>query len=854
MIEDKKKMSVNKWQYDAFISYSHNERDKKIAKKLHKFLELYKLPGNVKDIAAKDGDTPKRRINRVFRDEEELKLTSDLDASITEALDNSEFLICICSNEYVNSQWCMRELEYFLKERGRDNIFVVITDGDEKNVIPKQLCHKRVPIKDEDGFYRDQDVEIEPLAADVRGKGDKEREKRLKNESLRIVAPMFGCGYDTLKQRARVQSLKRRLYISMISLFVCVAVFATGFVMFLEISEKNKQIEMQNKQIEQQYASILETNVDIESKEAVRLYEDGNYIEAFEKAANAYSYCDSTGEVPYNKEARYALTGAMGLYSDGNYAINTALIDLDSDVMNMCVSNDGKYCSIFEYSGECNIYDMSTTELVDSFEYDNGATFYNVNPMYTAENNMIYGDFDGIYLYDTEEGERIALEHETNSFNEKGGMKYLYFEECSKIVVYYWDTVCIYDSVSGEYIASVKKEKDGYVQMYVQCELNDDEDSFTVIYENSNSEERYKVIVYDINSLTPINEFVLKGSPSCPCYAYGTFAYYDIEDGEGDWDFSNYLVFYDVSTGEENVFEDVELDSHIVIGADGMAWTYEDLEANIIRYRFREGECYKTSFASNPDSDILYARFVDLESDVFYVITDECVNMYYYVELDGAMYESIAERCPEGVEKIEVFSGGYLMYVPKNKRIYIMEYPTVMEYSKSGDAVKAYNDYDKEDHRVSDEIMYDYSDAVGEPYHLITDIVYANDGKHCAIAHRDGRIEIARIKNGKVDTTHMSLLNNFYSDISLKSVFINDDYLLINCGSKDGYLYDISDIDIDKEYVTEDMQIATIGDFVYADLDEGYILTESVGHYYWFPLYSAEDVGNEALARMKKQG
>ena len=59
--------------FDAFISYRHVEPDSFVAKNIHKMLENYKLPGNVrKKIKKVYGKDCKTKITRIFRDEEEL--------------------------------------------------------------------------------------------------------------------------------------------------------------------------------------------------------------------------------------------------------------------------------------------------------------------------------------------------------------------------------------------------------------------------------------------------------------------------------------------------------------------------------------------------------------------------------------------------------------------------------------------------------------------------------------------------------------------------------------------------------------------------------------------------------------
>ena len=70
-------------KYDAFISYRHAPLDMEIAKKLHKTLETFHIPASVRK------KTGKKKINRVFRDQEELPIGSDLNDNISAALKES---------------------------------------------------------------------------------------------------------------------------------------------------------------------------------------------------------------------------------------------------------------------------------------------------------------------------------------------------------------------------------------------------------------------------------------------------------------------------------------------------------------------------------------------------------------------------------------------------------------------------------------------------------------------------------------------------------------------------------------------------------------------------------------------
>jgi hypothetical protein len=75
--------------YDAFISYRHSELDDFVAGRLHKKIENFKIPKVIKDKT----EHGKKGIERVFRDVEELPLSDDLSESITNALNNSDFLL-----------------------------------------------------------------------------------------------------------------------------------------------------------------------------------------------------------------------------------------------------------------------------------------------------------------------------------------------------------------------------------------------------------------------------------------------------------------------------------------------------------------------------------------------------------------------------------------------------------------------------------------------------------------------------------------------------------------------------------------------------------------------------------------
>ena len=141
--------------YNAFISYRHHPDDIRVASEIHRALEHYKVP---KAIRKKS-----KGITRLFRDKDELPITSNLSSDITRALRNSDYLIVICSTHTCESAWVQREIETFLQTHDRSKVLTVLVDGDPYETIPEiLLAEERVdPVTGQV-----KKVPIEPLSCD----------------------------------------------------------------------------------------------------------------------------------------------------------------------------------------------------------------------------------------------------------------------------------------------------------------------------------------------------------------------------------------------------------------------------------------------------------------------------------------------------------------------------------------------------------------------------------------------------------------------------------------------------------------------------------------------------------------
>jgi hypothetical protein len=195
--------STTTFVYDAFISYRHASPDDKIAESLHRTLEEYVVPRSL----VKRGFP--RRLSRVFRDRDELPTSSSLTDGIRDALRQSRFLIVVCSRRTPSSKWIAKEIEIF-KSLGRSGqILSLLVEGEPEESFPPLLREARQSIARQDGSATEEVEEISPLAADVRAGSLPESLGLLKNEKLRLLAPILGCSFDDLKQRHRQRFLRR---------------------------------------------------------------------------------------------------------------------------------------------------------------------------------------------------------------------------------------------------------------------------------------------------------------------------------------------------------------------------------------------------------------------------------------------------------------------------------------------------------------------------------------------------------------------------------------------------------------------------------------------------------------------
>ena len=125
----------------AFISYRHTPLDKQAAERIQKSIENYVVPAEFRERVGG------KKLGMVFRDEDELPVSSSLTDSIYYALDHSKYLIVICTPDLPLSKWCEQEIRYFIRTHDRDHVIAVLVDGTPDESFSPYLLH----VFDEEG-------------------------------------------------------------------------------------------------------------------------------------------------------------------------------------------------------------------------------------------------------------------------------------------------------------------------------------------------------------------------------------------------------------------------------------------------------------------------------------------------------------------------------------------------------------------------------------------------------------------------------------------------------------------------------------------------------------------------------
>lgn len=641
-----------KYKYDAFISYRHAEIDKFIAENLHRRLEAFRLPRNVRKNRLEGRD----KIERVFRDRDELPLANNLEDPIVDAISKSDYLIVICSPRLKESMWCRKEIETFAQMHGREHMLAVLVEGEPRDSFPEELLYHEKTVWKPDGTREVVKELIEPLAADVRGKNKREMLKAMDTEILRLMAPMFDLTYDDLKQRHREQKIRKTITLASIIASIGILFGVGSTVAALRINEQKNQIEAQSAEIAAQAAEILEQSEEIEAQndelklnQAVNLaslsdhaFKDDDVALAKSLAYEALTESDGI-EMPYTEEAQFALSNALHLYDNGRTIKATWQIDTMGTVQCSERSPSGEYVAIGDSASYIYLYDVNARKMLGLFESSISSFYDEDNFGFVDDNTFVYVDVDGYFTF-------YDIDSDSSTQSKEKGPYGTFQIDRDRECLYYssLDGLCQYD-IKTDKTTSVSLSS--VIASEIVCS---NESEYIAQYVDETIEVR------NASDLELVNSIDIDGEIFSASLMDGNTLYVATTDINNMLHSSTHLYRLDLENGEIiwETFIDGELLNEIFWGYDKQN-LYLRSYSDIIKVDHETGEVLDSR---TTDTEIV-GRTAVTSSNTLWVFTSDGYCGYVnfnseWVVCDISAFKTNLER----PDQVRVVSGAYMMF------------------------------------------------------------------------------------------------------------------------------------------------------------------------------------------------
>lgn len=274
-------------KYYAFISYKRE--DEKQAEWLQDKLEHYRFPTNLNGRT----DLPKS-VRPTFRDVTDLA-PGLLAEEINQALEESQWLVVVCSPRSAKSPWVCKEAQTFIDSGRAHRIIPYVIEGVPFSGDEATECYPEALLN--------LKGRSELLAANVNEMG---RDAAL----IKVLARMFNLRFDTLWQRhTREQRKKRILWGSVAAFVVVLSVLISGWFYRAnnEISRQKTQIDNQYHELVDKQDNLLITQSRYLMSEAQKEYDKGNITKALRMALYALPKDLDNPDRPYLAEAERIL-------------------------------------------------------------------------------------------------------------------------------------------------------------------------------------------------------------------------------------------------------------------------------------------------------------------------------------------------------------------------------------------------------------------------------------------------------------------------------------------------------------------------------------------------------------------
>ncbi len=837
----------NGYKYDAFISYRHAELDKFVAENLHRKLESYKISKKV----LSNGRTSRSKIERVFRDKDELPITNNLEDPIIKALSESEYLIVICTPRLKESIWCKKEIETFIQMHGRDKIFAVLAEGEPHESFPEEILYREEKVPHPDGTEITRLVPAEPLAADVRGKSKKEILKAMDVELLRLLAPMLGVDFDDLRQRHRERKFRRIITATAAAAVLCLGIGVASSIAAYHINKQKEQIEAQSVEIQTQAAEIeaqsqtlasqneqlLNNQAENLAEESLRYLEAGDREKAIELSLSALTEYEGI-TMPYTPEAQYALTESIHLYDAGARIKPRYQIVMPAQIEEYMLSPDKELVLCRDVIGNVGIWDLDTSHLIMSLSHEKDNL--SLNP------NSVAFDSDHCITYITEDNELVKYsfwaEEEMCRIQLQSGGTVIPQKEGIYTVVCDYSNICML-KVAGDEAEELGnlQPSEGYTftgEVYI-TEVDDwsklcyverkQEDIEDILAEDKAMTDYCRLHIYDLyygkeEAVISVNFDGVNTIAFDENYMYYAVSNYDINS-------DNRLVKYDM-VNHEAVW-DIPVDTFVteicLTEEDGDALlAVGSLEAFLIDKNTGEQRS-RIDFSSTA----IYTQVISENS--FEIISQNSDYGQYHINMDAyIMYDDYFEKNYDTVVACDKTELGYIVQGLNDNKL------TYYELSMGEDITL----YEREFNSEGIGSVADYDDDTAQTLNpgkanLVDTVLYSDDKKTVFISYTDKTVEIYNLIDNKLLATMVDV------DDEIDVYYGVDDkgYTYVG-GYGHGYI-------LDKEYNVIARPELLRG----VDFDAKLLIVEVGDQYGCIPIYSLDQViskGNVALKKLEK--
>lgn len=253
-----------------------------MGKRLQMKLESYGFPVALR----KNNPSLPAKIRPIFRDQSELA-GGNLEEEIEKGLQDSKYLIVICSPRAAQSPWVSKEVQYFI-DNGREEFIIPFIIGGYPNAAnPEDECFPE-GLRLLSGEREILGININEMGRDA--------------ASIKVIARMFDVRFDTLWQRhERTKRRKRYTLITGVLIFAFIGLVLGGYFV-----KQNGIIESQNIRLQKDSLAMA------------------NHIMRIQKDSFILSHqLDSIDKLNYN----------MNIALDSIVSIHNTLIDKQAEIV-----------------------------------------------------------------------------------------------------------------------------------------------------------------------------------------------------------------------------------------------------------------------------------------------------------------------------------------------------------------------------------------------------------------------------------------------------------------------------------------------------------------------------------------